>query len=357
MEGFRFFNPEHFVLLLALPAIYYFYKFQKSRSLQKLEKFYSKDKFNFLLKNYNPKKDQRALNLQLIGLVFLIFALARPQTTDGVIKVKNEGSEIILMVDVSQSMLAQDLKPNRLEIAKKELSRLVDMSAGDRFGLIAFAGSAVLLSPVTADRDAIKMYIESLSTDTVSTQGTNIVKALQVAERSIVEGSSSDPNQLETVVSQSIIIASDGEAHDQGALDKVKELVEKKIKIFTLAFGTLKGAPIPVYDRSGQMRGYLTDRQGQTVLSQVKGDALKAIAEAGDGDFYQFSFDQDTMKALTETLSRLEKAKYSEGELKTYGELYYIFLPIAFAFLTLGITLSRTKKSIGKWRGRFETVN
>ena len=356
MAGFRFYNPEYLLLLLLIPILVLLFKYQKNKTLNKVKAIFTTEKLNYLLKNYSLVREKRALVLQLMGLFFIILSLARPQTLDGIIKVNNEGSEIILMVDVSRSMLAQDLKPSRLEIAKKELTRLVDMSIGDRFGLIAFAGSAVLLSPVTADKDAIKMYIESLDTNTVSTQGTNLTKAFHLAERSIVKGSLSNADSLQTVVSQSIIVASDGESHEKGTIDKVKELFGKNIKVFTLAFGTVKGAPIPVYDRSGQLRGYLTDKQGQTVMSQVKGEALRDLAEAGGGDFYQFRFESDIMKQLSNTLSQLEKLAFNEGELKTYGELFVIFLPLAFFFLLYGALISKNKKTFNKWRGRFETA-
>lgn len=354
MTEFRFHNPEFLWLIFLIPFLFWLHKWNTKRLYKKLAKTFAKDKLQFLLRGLDPGKEKRLVLFQACALFFLILALARPQTSDGTIKIKNEGSEIILVVDVSRSMLAEDLKPNRLAIAKKELSRLVDLAQGDRFGLVAFAGSAVLLSPITADRDAIKMFIESLSTDTISTQGTDFTKAFELVRKSFSRGSVSSPEIVDTVVSQSVLVASDGENHQQGALEMAKELAKQKIKIFTVAFGTKEGAPVPVYDRSGQMRGYLTDRSNQTVLSKVDGEVLKEIAAASDGDYYPFSFQAGTMQKIANTLEQLEKAKFDEGEIKTYGELYHYFLPLAIVFFLLSLGFSRVRQKFGLWKGRFE---
>lgn len=354
MSDFRFYSPQYLWLLLLLPIYFWIYKWHWKKLQRQLAKFFPSDKLKFLLRGLDLQKARRIVVLQMCGLFFLIIALARPQSSDGTIKIKNEGSEIILAVDVSRSMLAQDLKPSRLAIAKKELMRLVDLSHGDRFGLIAFAGSAVLLSPITADRDAIKMYIESLSTDTISTQGTDFTKAFDLVQRSFLKGSVATPDLQDTVVSQSVLVASDGENHQEGALERAKELARQNVKIFTVAFGTEEGAPLPVTDRAGNMRGYLTDRSGQTVLSKVDGEALKEIASASDGDFYPFSFQGNTMEKISATLDQLEKSKFDEGEIKTYGELFQYFLPIALFFFVLSLSTSRAKRKFGLWKGRFE---
>ncbi|MEZ4871935.1 MAG: VWA domain-containing protein [Bdellovibrionales bacterium] len=161
------------------------------------------------------------LFLVCLSILFFVFALARPQSGTAKAKMKSEGIEVVLLLDVSESMKAEDVKPSRLEFMKKEMIRFVEKSVGDRIGIVAFAGSAVLLTPVTQDKGALKMYIETLSTDSVSTQGTDFGKALQEAESAFKRGGLEDSE--ESVVTRAIIIASDGEDNEEKGLETAGE--------------------------------------------------------------------------------------------------------------------------------------
>ncbi len=266
--------------------------------------------------------------LRSLVMALILIGLARPQMGESQQAIKSEGFEIFLALDVSESMMAEDLRPSRLEKAKIDLSRLVDNLGGHRIGVIAFAGSAAVISPLTQDTAAVKMYLESLDSQTISTQGTNFEAALRAAEGAFNRGGVGEDEAAH--VTRVLLIASDGEDHEQGALKKAEELVKKNIRIFTLAFGTEKGAPIPTRDRMGFLKGYKKDRQGQTVLTTVKGDALKALAEKGMGYFAFATSDSSFLTEIAAQLNILEKTQY-ESELQVqYDEKFQTPLMLAF---------------------------
>ena len=275
MEGFRFADPQYLSWLFLLPAYWMFNKFWLKRKQKQLEKAFGKKNYGFLASSLDSKASRKKLYLELLIVGFFILALARPQTPGGTQTIRNEGVEILLLVDVSRSMLSEDVKPNRLAVAKRELSRLVDMSDGDRFSVVAFAGSAVLLSPMTTDRQAVKMYLESLGPNTVSSQGTDFTKALTISEEAFKRGGLGE--EEEVAVTRAIVLASDGEDHQEGAMKIAENLAKSDIRIFSLAFGTEKGGPIPQKGPRGQNRGFVKDGSGRPVLTQTQARCTYAI--------------------------------------------------------------------------------
>jgi Ca-activated chloride channel family protein len=282
----------------------------------------------------------------------MIVALARPQMGDSKQEIKAEGIELVFVVDVSDSMLAEDVRPNRLEQAKTELSKLIDLMPGNKIGIVAFAGSAAVMSPLTTDPSSLKMYLESLSPASVSSQGTNFQAAIEEAAEAFKRGGV-DPD--ETVkVTRVILIASDGEDHEPGAVAAAEKLTKEGTRIFSLAYGTEKGAPIPVRDAMGFMRGYKKDKAGQTVLTTVKGDALQALAEAGKGSFYHASFGGSHLQKIVSDIDKLEKTQF-ESEIATqYDERFQIFVFLAIMIALFEILLGERAPLSRIWKGRFE---
>ena len=295
---------------------------------------------------------RKRLYLELFIVGFFILALARPQVPGGTQTIRNEGVEVLLLVDVSRSMLSEDVKPSRLAVAKRELTRLVDMSNGDRFSVVAFAGSAVLLSPMTTDRQAVKMYLESLGPNTVSSQGTDFSKALTIAEDAFKRGGLGE--EEEVAVTRAIVLASDGEDHQEGAMKIAENLAKSDIRIFSLAFGTEKGGPIPEKGPRGQNRGFVKDESGKPVLTVLKPDALRDMAEKAKGSFHHFTFGSDVISEIRSNLEQLQKAKFNEGEMVTYEEQfqYYLFLALLGVCAYFFIGERRIRGRI--WKGRFE---
>ena len=252
MESFRFENPAAFQLLWIIPILWILFKVFQGRTRKRIHAAYGDRISKFLSFSVSLTKRNLKRRLQYLVLALFVFSLAAPQVGQNKKKVKSEGIELILMVDVSNSMLAEDAKPSRLDLAKKELKRLVDRAFGDRIGLIAFAGSAVVLSPVTQDKSALNMFIDSLGTETVSTQGTEFRKALAEAEAAFDRGGVEGDE--DAVVTRAIIIASDGEDNEPGALEQAEKVAKQGVRIFTLGFGTERGAPIPLKDRWGNLK-------------------------------------------------------------------------------------------------------
>lgn len=300
----------------------------------------------------SPTRRSWKLFLQALVVGLILLALARPQGGESELPVVSEGVEIMLVVDVSESMLAEDLRPSRLAQAKAELSRLIDLLPGHKIGIVAFAGSASLLSPLSTDPGALKMYLDSLSPVAVSSQGTNFRAALSEAQAAFHRGGAKKDEGVQ--VTRVILVASDGEDHEEGALEEAKKLVQEGVRIFSLVYGTEKGAPIPVRDTAGNLTGYKKDRSGQTILTTVKGEALRALAEAGRGAFHFSSFGGDHLRLIVEDINRLEKTQFETKTNKQYEERFQLFLLAALIFAVLELILSHKRSQNGKWRGRFE---
>lgn len=348
---FRFENVAAFHILWLIPLIlglgFYFNK----RAYAKLSRAVGSRLYPFLSSSVSPQKRRLKAALQVLAVLFFVIALARPQIGQSTQEVKSEGVELIFAVDVSESMMAEDVKPSRLAQVKSELSRLVDQMPGNKIGVVAFAGSAALLSPLTTDPSAVKMYLDSLDPSSVSSQGTNFQEALKVSEEAFKRGGVSGEATQTTKV---ILIASDGEDHEQGALDAAKKLSDEGIRIFTLAYGTEKGGTIPVRDGMGFLKGYKKDRSGQTVLTTVKGDFLRSLAESGRGSFYYASFGGEQVKFLSEDIAKLEKTQFDTSVAVDYDERFQGFLLAGILLAISELIVGERRRSFKFWKGRYE---
>lgn len=353
MSHFRFENPYAFYWLWILPIVWVLsYVFLKAH-LKRLKKFFSDKMYPFLSSSVSTNRRRWKLILESIVLLLFVYALARPQSGQSEEKVKSEGIEMMILFDVSQSMLAEDVKPSRLDFAKKELIRLID-SGSDKVGIIAFAGSGVLLSPITTDRNALKMYIESLSPDSVSTQGTDFSKALGEAKSAFERGGSSPDEK--TAITKAIVVVSDGEDNELGANDAAEKLKDSGIRIFTLAVGTEKGGAIPVRDKVGNVQGYRRDKSGQVILTQTKGTVLKELAKNGGGSFYHLSYATDSMAQLRADLTKLEKAEFDSAVVVDYKEGFQVWLFFGIILAMIELLLGERTPAGRVWKGRFEVA-
>ncbi len=348
---FRFESSQHLLVLMMVPVLFGIFLFYLGRWKRLTERTFGKRVVPYLVQNYSSQKALWKMVFYSLALSFLILAWARPQSAEGKTEVKSEGVEVMILVDVSRSMLAEDVRPSRLEHAKKEIISLLDALGGDKVGMIAFAGSSVLLSPLTTDKSALKMFVEGLSPNSVETQGTEISRALNEAKEAFKRGGV-DAGEGSKVTKVALLI-SDGEDHEKGAETVAKELVDQGIRVFAMAFGTAAGAKVPLRDPNGQLRGYLEDGQGQPVVSKVNGEFLKTLAELGQGSFYHVTFGGDQMKSLKEDLDLLEKAEFDTVTSTNFQENFQIFLLIALFFALLELLLGNRKKISKEWKGRF----
>lgn len=303
-----------------------------------------------LLQSVSVRKKFWHLWLQGFVLVLLCVALARPQLGSQQTEIKSQGLEMIIAIDVSRSMLAEDDKPSRLALAKKKIIKFLDTLHGDRVGLIAFAGSAVLLSPMTSDYGAIKLFTESLTTDSVSTQGTDFKSVLETSIGAFDRGGIENPTVTPTRV---LIVASDGEDNEPGASSALKKAVENGIRVFTIGFGTRQGAPIPLRDERGNLTDYLK-KKGEIVMSIPSEEGLTKLAQDGGGAFYHSTYDDSDIQAIYQDISKLQRAELASKMSMDYDEKYQIPLAIGIFLGLLEMSFGNRRKSRLAWRGRFE---
>lgn len=350
----RFANPDAFSLFWLIPIIWIGAVAFERRGLKRLKKALGERLTPFLSASFSKKRRRIKLALRLLALVFFIVALARPQMGKSLQEVKAQGVEIMIALDVSTSMLAEDVKPSRLDHAKAEISRLLDLLSGDKVGLVAFAGSSILLSPLTTDKAALKMFLESLSPYSIETQGTDFQRALNESRGAFERGGAESDETSK--VTRVILIASDGEDQEKGALEEAKKLAGDGTRIFTMAFGTERGAPIPIRDERGFLRSYKRDKNGQNVISQVHGDFLRQLAQTGSGSFYHSTFGGNEARKIKDDIDKLQKAEFSSSLATSYDEKFQIPLFIGLLIAMSELLIGERKKSGRIWKGRFEVA-
>ena len=350
----RFATPEALQLLWMIPVLWLASIAFERRARRNLQKGLGEKLSPFLTSSVSRAKRNLKLALRLLAFACFVMALARPQLGKSLQEVKVQGVELMIAFDVSNSMLAEDVKPSRMQHAKSEMMRLMDTLAGDKVGLVAFAGSSVVLSPLTVDKGSLKMFIESLSTESVETQGTNVTKALQEANDAFERGGvGSDETHKTTRV---ILIVSDGEDQEKGALEIAKKLASEGTRVFTLAFGTEQGAPIPQRDERGYLRSYKRDRSGKEVITMVKGEFLRQLAEAGQGSFHHATFGGPEAKLIKADLEKLQQTEFASSLATSYDERFQIPLFIGFLLILLEMLMSDRKADGRIWKGRFEVA-
>jgi Ca-activated chloride channel family protein len=349
---FRFAHPEFFQLFWLVLGFLVVRAIVLRRLKKKTTGVFPERIWKFLAQHNSPARNRWKMIFATIGMFFLIIALARPQAGSAAKEVSREGIELILAIDVSNSMLTEDIRPSRLSVARKNSQRLLEMLTGHKIGLVAFAGNAVLVSPLTVDHSAIKLFLDSLTSDTVSSQGTNLGRALAVSQRAFQSGGV-EKNKL-TAVTRAIVLMSDGEDNEEGLQDAIEVLRKDNVFVFTVGLGTEKGERIPMRDEDGQLKGYKKDRSGNLVITKLEDSALKMVARKTDGEFFVATAMGKETGALFQRLESLEKAQFESDMAVDYDEKYQIPLFFAFVFLLLEVWMQRRKRGRGLWLGRFE---
>ena len=355
MNDFRFEASYALQFLWFIPVLFAAGVYFARRQKRLLDQHLGEKLRPFLTSSVSEKRRLWKRRMELLALSLLLLAYARPQTGEGRQKVKNEGIELMLLMDVSNSMLAEDVRPSRLEVAKSEVNRLIEKASGNRIGLIAFAGSAVLLSPMTTDKEAIKSYVESLGTEAVATQGTDFSRSLNEALDAMERGGLGPQDDAQ--VTRAVILVSDGEDQESGAVKIANALAKQDIFIFSLGLGTEQGGAIPVRDQQGTVRGYKRDSSGQVIMSRTKGEALKELARVGRGSFYHLTLQGSAVDALYNDLTQLKKTQFETGEVRSYKEYFQVLLLMAFVIAVLELLLGDRQAPGRLWKGRFEVAS
>ena len=330
---FRFETPEYLYLLLLLPVLavmHYLWAFRKRRNLRKYGD-------PVLLKSFMPDVSPLRTELKFwflqLSLLFLIISLARPQYGTRVDTRKRSGIEAIIAIDVSNSMLAKDVRPNRLEKAKMMVSNLVDNMTDDKIGLIVYAGQAFVQLPITSDYVSAKMFLETISPSMIEMQGTDIATAISLASNSFTpqEG-----------VSRAVFVITDGEDNEGGAVEAAKEAARKGIHVYMLGVGEPGGAPIPI-PGTGQ---YIIDNEGNTVVSRLNEDMCREIANAGNGNYIYVDNSSSAQKKLDKYVENLGRVEMESSIFSEYDEQFQSFLLMSMLFLLLDVLLLGRKNHI-----------
>ncbi len=328
----RFQHIADLNFLWVLPIIvvlFLFLKYRKNRSLRQLG---DKHLISRLMPQSSNRKLWFKLSLILLAITALVIGLANPQVGSKLEKVEKKGIDIMIAVDVSNSMLAEDVKPNRLERSLQHLNRFVDKLENDRLGLVLFAGKAIPFLPMTHDYAAAKMFVSNIKSDLVATQGTSIADAIDLCVRSFQEGD----------YGKAIIIITDGEDHEGSVNELVKTAVEKGITIYTIGVGSPQGAPIPHYEGKIQV-GFKKSRDGQTVISKLNESMLMQIAADGKGIFVRTTNNQSGLQRIQEELQKMKKTGFETQQFAEYDSRYYYFLLLALLLLIVELITSERR--------------
>jgi len=330
---FRFEHPQYLYVLELLPLLVVFFVLTYRARKRLMAKFGNMRLVGELMPQVSRYKDVLKFLLLLVGLAFLIVGAANPQWGVKREKTTRKGVDVFIALDVSNSMLAQDVQPNRLERARKFTANLVDALRGERLGFIIFAGNAYLQVPLTTDYGALQLFIKSANPEMVPTQGTAIGDAISLAVRSNESGKRKH---------QAVIIISDGENHDVEASAIAKKANEDGLLVFTVVVGTKKGSFIP--EPGGGRRDVKRDQNGNPVRSKADPEALRELAKMGQGGFFDLNTDMDLIKqALALQLERLEKREFEQRAFSEYESYFQYFLGVALLLITIEFLISYSK--------------
>jgi Ca-activated chloride channel family protein len=291
--------------------------------------------FARLASGWDPGRERLKVTLFLLACSLVVLALARPQWGGETIMMKRRGIDLFIAIDTSASMLAEDMRPNRLEQAKREVADLVQRMGGDRIGLIAFAGSAQVACPLTLDHGTVLLLLESLNVNTVSTPGTNVGEAIRKARESFAGGEDKH---------KAMVLVTDGESHEGDALTETKKAAEEGLIIYTIGIGSPDGEPIPERTEAGQVAGYKRDRSGNVVSTKLDQATLESIARDTKGTYFRATPQGMELAAVLEDLQAIEK-KELEGSLSMrYEERFQWPLGLAIVLLALEFVLPARRR-------------
>lgn len=310
-------------LLLLVPLLTAGYILLTQRKRRQLAAFGDPELVAALMPARSTTRSMIKFALLMMSLVLLIFAAARPQFGEKEQTIKRQGIEVMVALDISNSMLAEDVAPSRLDRAKQMLSKLIDKMSEDKIGLVVFAGEAYTQLPITCDYVSAKMFLSTISPNLIQTQGTAIGSAIHTAMRSF--------GAEQSEAGRAIILITDGENHEDDAVEAAKHAKEAGIHLYVIGIGTSQGAPIPIPGTNN----YIKDRSGQVVVSKLNEPMAKDIATAGNGAYIHCDNTNTAMRALQQEIDRLATAEIETTVYTDYNEQYQSFALLALLILVI----------------------
>lgn len=338
-------ESKYLYLLFLLPILVLLFLWVEVWKRKKQREFGDVD----LVKKLSPEKSNfkpvLKFGVVLLGLAMLILGLVNPKIGTKVEKVKREGIDIVFAVDVSKSMLCEDIAPNRLEKGKQIVSQIINNLGSDRIGIIAYSGSAFPVLPITTDYNIAKMFLQTMNPGMISSQGSNLNEAIELTEK-YFEGSGN--------TSKLLIMVTDGEDHSEAAQSAAEQVRKKGIKIITIGVGTTAGGPIPIKNR-GVVESYHIDKAtGQKVITQLRPEALEAIAKAAKGGYINGTNTKEVVEFMRKSLNNIQKTEFEATEMASFQSQFQWFLGIGFFLLLLDVFLLERKT---KWVQKLDLFN
>ena len=333
-----------FWVLLAVPVIVILFMLLQLWKRKAQNKFADKALLNRLSPNRSLFKSILKVIVLCLAFACLTVALVNPKIGTKLETIKREGVDIVFAVDVSKSMLAEDIAPSRIEKSKQLVAQIINNLASDRVGIIAYAGKAFPQLPITTDYAAAKMFLQSMNTDMLSSQGTAIDQAIQLS-RTYYD----DDDQTNRV----LIIISDGEDHNNLTTDVAQAASEEGIKIFTIGVGTTNGGPIPL-KRNGIVLNYKKDNKGETVITKLNEETLIKIAEEANGQYINGRSTDEVVETIRGILNKLDKKEFEAKQFAEYKDQFQWFLALGIFFLFIDVLLLERKT---KWLRKLNLFN
>ncbi|WP_281336874.1 VWA domain-containing protein [Flavobacterium eburneipallidum] len=327
-------ESKYLYLLFILPVLALLFLYNQYWKRKKQREFGDLD----LIKKLSPEssvfKPILKLSVILLALTGLILGLVNPKMGTKIETVKREGIDIVFALDVSKSMLAEDVAPSRLEKSKQIVSQIINQLGSDRIGIVAYAGSAFPVLPITTDYSVAKMFLQSANTDMVSSQGTSLDEAIKLSATYFDEKSKT---------SKLLIMISDGEDHSEGAESAAEEANKLGMKIITIGVGTEKGGPIPLRGANGIVESFKRDGNNQVVITKLNKDGLTSIAKATKGGYVDGSNTKEVLDYVKNALNNIQKTEFESTQMADFQSQFQWFLSFAFVLLFLDIFLLERK--------------
>ncbi len=337
----RFEHPEHLYWLLIIPVLVIIYILFRLGQKRRFERFAQIGMRDQLVPTFSSRRANFKFVIFLLMVACSILALANLQSGSKMEEVKREGIDLYIAIDVSNSMNAEDIVPSRLERSKQAINKLIGDMRGDRIGVIVFADKAFVQLPITTDYSAAKMFLSTINTSLVASQGTAIAEAINLALRSF-------PDEAH---SRAIIVISDGEDHENDAAVKAaQEAAKQGVHIYTIGMGLPDGAPIPEYNQYGHQTGYRKDKQGNTIITKLNEQMLQQIAAAGNGLYVRASNSNVGLSKIYDDVNKLDKSEIDTKVFTDYEDQFQWFVAAAIILLLIEIFVSSGKRG---WEKKF----
>lgn len=343
----RFFAPEWLWGLLVLPLLYLAITIDERKRQALFSRFADRKLWHWIVPELEVTHRVKKARYALAAAAFALLALARPQAGTHQETVNSTGLDIMLALDVSNSMSTEDVVPSRLQKAKHLIRSLLSQLSGDRVGVVAFAGSTFVACPLTTDLSYLWDTVQILGPKSIQNQGTDIGASLDTAKNALERGGEEVVVAHSTILpSHVVILISDGEDHEEQAVSAAAKFKELGTKLYVLGIGTEAGGPIPIKDENGNSQGFKKDRSGQTVISAFHPDFLQEVAKAADGKYWNITAGEMEVQSLVQELSGLNRSDYAERTFLVYEERFQIPLLIAVLLLLLEISVPARKMKV-----------